>query len=56
MSLREIEGNRRGGFDWCFPGMRLVADGSSKAVGMKNDCLKDLKESPHFTRPNSMDR
>ena len=48
-------GNRRRGFSrlFCllFPG---VSD--NKADGIKNGCLRDSNESPHFTRPNSIER
>ena len=54
-----MEGNRRrlhAGYLGCgFLVLEIVSGGGSKAVGMKNGCLKGSNESPHFTRPISID-
>lgn len=42
-----------GGLVGCFDSLGLSP--GSKMVGIKNGCLSDWKESPHFTRPNSID-
>ena len=39
----------------CFASFSLgVSD--NKADGIKNGCLSDSNESPHFSRPNSIER
>ena len=47
-------GDRGRRFGGLFGFLLGVSDNS--AEGMKNGCLRGSNESPHFTRPNSMER
>ena len=55
MSPRGIEEEEIWGFACCFPVVGLDTGTGNRAVGIKNVCLKGSKESPHFTRPNSIE-
>ena len=56
MSWRRIEGEGEVNLGCGFLDLEIVSGGGSKAVGMKNGCFKGSNESPHFTRPISIDR
>jgi len=43
-----------GGLVVCFASLGVSS--GSMAVGIKNGCFSNWKESPHFTKPNSMER